>query len=148
MRAIRAVEHLGDPTIRGERVEQRDRRCLVLVRREHALQQAEAQEQQRGLRDVGEAVALDRGELAGAVQALDLRAIDADLAGQADQPRDRVEAARPRRAVIGEPVAQIEVAFLAVAIAHVASRGSTSRASTPWHSERSAITGRSKPRPL
>ena len=88
---------------------------------QHALQQAEPQEQQRGLRDVR------RGSSAGSpsswpalVQPLDLRAVDADLAGQADQAGERVEAARPGRAVIGEPVAQVEVALLAVAVAHVA----------------------------
>ena len=124
------------------------RALAVRLRREQALQQPEPQEQERGLRDVGEAVLLDRRELARVVQALDLRAVDADLAGQADQARDRVELARARRAVVGEPVAQIEVALLAVAVADVALAVVPGAAARAWHSERSAITGRSKLRPL
>src|SRR5258706_2034641 len=45
MRAVGSREHLGDPTIRGKRVEQRRGCRLILIRREHALQQAKAQEQ-------------------------------------------------------------------------------------------------------
>ena len=122
VRAIEAAEHVADPAVGGERVEQLGRAIAVGLGRHLALEQPEPQEQQRGLGDVGEAVLLDRGELARPVQPLDLRAIDADLAGQPDQARDRVEAARSGRAVIGEPVAQIEVALLAVAVADALSR--------------------------
>jgi len=72
VRAIGAVEDMGDAAVRCECVEERGRHLLILLGAQHALQQPEPQEQQGGLRDVGEAVALDLGELAGAVEALDL----------------------------------------------------------------------------
>ena len=50
-----------------------------------------AQEQERRLRDVGQAVVAQRLDLAGVKEPLDLAAVDAVLAGQADQPRRAVE---------------------------------------------------------
>ena len=77
-----------------------------------------ADEQERGLRHVRQAVAAQRIDLPRVVQPLDLAAVDAAaLAGEPDRARRPVERRHLRRAVIGDHVAQIDVALLGEAIA-------------------------------
>ena len=93
------------------------RRVPVAVAIQIAGDEPVAQEKERRLRDVGQAVPSQRLDLSGVEQPLDLAAVDAVLARQPDGPRRAVERRHLRRAVIGDDVAQIEVALLGEPVA-------------------------------
>ena len=82
-----------------------------------ARHQPVAQEQEGGLRDVGQAVAAGAPRSGRRCTAPDLAAVDAALAGQADRARGAVERGHPGGAVVGDDVAQVEVPLLAEAVA-------------------------------
>src|SRR5690242_10724053 len=85
--AVDALEDRRDARVTGERHGQRAGGLAVLVDRERPLEEPVAQEEERGLGDVGQAVVLDERQLPGVVQALDLAAVDAHLPGQAAEVR-------------------------------------------------------------
>src|SRR5665213_1547703 len=114
---VDAVEKSLEPPIGLQRSQQTGRGVPVAVAIEIARHQSVAQIQKGGLRDVREAVAPQRLELAGVEQPLDLAAVDAVFPRQPDGAGRAVERGHLSGAVVRNHVAQIGVPLLAEAIA-------------------------------